>query len=181
MNSSGWTPSRGLCAIVGAVEQGDGVDEHRAAHEGHDEVPEPAAAATVRVRRRRCRLGRERPRSTVRSRRHRRTAASPIASTKPTATGVNELRPPDTIAAHHEVSTIRPDASPTPSDLAGRRVGAEQPDEARDPHAEEQADRADQQSLADRQPDGAVGDRDRKLGKHGPDYTVGRPMVTGTR
>ena len=94
---------------------------------------------------------------------------------------MNELRPPDTIAAHHDGQHDQPRRESDPEDLAGGRVGAEQPDEPRDPDAEQQADRADQQSLADRQPDGAVGDRDRKLGKHGPDYTVGRPVVTGTR
>ena len=34
---------------------------------------------------------------------------------KPIATGVNELRPPDTTAAHQAASTRSPDASPTAS------------------------------------------------------------------
>ena len=34
---------------------------------------------------------------------------------KPIATGVNELRPPEAIAAHQAATTISPDARPTPS------------------------------------------------------------------
>ena len=53
-----------------------------------------------------------------------------------------------------------------PERLAGRRVGAQQPDETGDPDTEQQADGAEQQPLADRQPDRAVGQRDPELRKH---------------
>ena len=98
-----------------AVEQRDGGRRTRAPPTTcHDEVPEPAGLRGFGRGVMRSRRHLRRPPRHPASRRQRRTAASPIASTKPTATGVNELRPPDTIAAHHEVTTIRPDASPTP-------------------------------------------------------------------
>ena len=40
--------------------------------------------------------------------------ARATAIAKPTATGVNELRPPDATAAHQAARTMRPEASPTP-------------------------------------------------------------------
>ena len=97
--------------------------------------------------------------------RRRRPAASPIAMAKPTATGVNELRPPDAIAAHQAASTSRPEARPTPSVSPAGASALEQPDESGDPDAEQQADGAEQQPLADRQPDRAVGHGDREARK----------------
>ena len=105
---------------------------------------------------------------------------------KPTATGVNELRPPDAMAAHQAASTSSPDASPTPSVSPAGASASQEPDEAGDPDAEQQADRAEQQALADRQPDRAVGQGDPELRQHPPDYTVGLrrpsrdPTVSGS-
>ena len=65
--------------------------------------------------------------------------------------------------------------------LTGGRAGIEEPDEPRDPDAEQQTDRAEQQSLADRQPDLPIGEGDPELRKHPPDYTVGRRRPTATR
>ena len=82
-----------------------------------------------------------------------------------------DRRPP---GGHDQQARCEPDAER----LAGRRVGGQQPDEARDPDAEQQADRAEQQPLADRQPDRAVGQRDAEAPKTPPDYTVGRSGCT---
>ena len=117
LNSSGWTPSRGLRRQRRAVEQRDGDDEHarrRGRRRPGSDVGADGAATRSRtpiaaVRRT---VAGVRP---VGGAATAATTASPIAMAKPTATGVNELRPPDAIAAHQAASTRRPEASPTPS------------------------------------------------------------------
>src|SRR6478609_673726 len=63
----------------------------------------------------------------VRRFRTRWTDPNAIAIANPTATGVNELRPPEAIAAHQAASTKRPDASPTPTVSAAGAPGFRRP------------------------------------------------------
>ena len=101
---------------------------------------------------------------------------------KPTATGVNELRPPDAMAAHQAASTSRPEASPTPSVSPAGASRWSRPTKRATHDAEQQAHRADQQALADRQPDRRIGQRDRELSKHGrtiPSALGRRPRPDG--
>ncbi len=90
----------------------------------------------------------------------RRTTARTMAIAKPTATGVNELRPPDQIAAHQAARTISPDARPTPRVSPAGASDVEQTDRAGHPDPEQQADATEQQPLADGQPDRSIGDGD---------------------
>ena len=61
---------------------------------------------------------------------------------KPTATGVNELRPPDAIAAQPAAAHEQPRRRPTPK-FRPPRVGLEQYNPACHPDAEEQAHSAE--------------------------------------
>lgn len=54
-------------------------------------------------------------------------SATAIVMAKPMATGVNELRPPDQIAAHMAARTMSPDASPTPRTSPAGEPGARRP------------------------------------------------------
>ena len=58
----------------------------------------------------------------------------------PTATGVNELRPPEATAAHHAATTTSPDASPMPSVSPAGASASSEPGDPRHPDAEQEAD-----------------------------------------
>ena len=127
---------------------------------------------------------RRRDRPGIRVRSPRRTTASPMAMAKPTATGVNELRPPEAIAAHQAASTSRPDASPTPRVSPAGASDGEQADEAGHPDAEQQARPPNSNPWPIDSQTVPIGQRDRELSEHGrtiPSAVAIRrdPMVRG--
>ena len=89
--------------------------------------------------------------------------ARPMAMAKPTATGVNELRPPDQIAAHQAATTSSPEARPTPSVSPAGALASSRPTSRAIQAPNASTARAAQQPQPDRQPDLAVGDRDGEL------------------